>query len=104
MMYTYLPFFLLTLLHPSHSFLTELRTFMPLVCGGVCSLRPLKRDVSSLMGERRVGRKSALQAHVGVWMWRVRRAGRREVKTVRRRGRRSDCGSILAVYVVKLHD
>lgn len=30
--YTYFPFFLLTLLHPSHSFLTELRTFMPRVC------------------------------------------------------------------------
>lgn len=30
--YTYRPFFLLTLLHPSHSFLTELRTFMPRVC------------------------------------------------------------------------
>jgi hypothetical protein len=29
MMYTYLPPFLLTLLQPSHSFLTELRTFIP---------------------------------------------------------------------------
>lgn len=31
-MYTYLPPFLLTLLQPSHSFLTELRTFMPRIC------------------------------------------------------------------------
>lgn len=32
MMYTYLPPFLLTLLQPSHSFLTELRTFIPRTC------------------------------------------------------------------------
>jgi hypothetical protein len=31
-MYTYLPPFLLTLLQPSHSFLTELRTFIPRTC------------------------------------------------------------------------
>ena len=31
-MYTYLPPFLLTLLQPSHSFLTELRTFIPRIC------------------------------------------------------------------------
>jgi len=31
MIYTYFPPFRLTLLHPSHSFLTELRTFMPRV-------------------------------------------------------------------------
>lgn len=31
-MYTYFPPFLLTLLQPSHSFLTLLRTFMPLTC------------------------------------------------------------------------
>jgi hypothetical protein len=96
MIYTYRPFFLLTLLHPSHSFFTELRTFMPRICGAVCSRRPLKRDVRSLRGE---GRESALQAQVGVWMcvWieRVRRAGR--AKSIRRRGRRSERGSILAV-------
>jgi hypothetical protein len=94
--YTYRPFFLLTLLHPSHSFFTELRTFMPRVCGAVCSRRPLKRNVRSLRGE---GRESALQAQVGVWMcvWieRVRRAGR--AKSMRRRGRRSERGSIVAV-------
>ena len=32
MIYTYLPPFLRTLLHPSHNFLTELRTFMPRTC------------------------------------------------------------------------
>lgn len=31
-MYTYFPPFLLTLLHPLHSFFTELRTFIPLIC------------------------------------------------------------------------
>ena len=42
-MYTYFPPFLLTLLHPLHNFLTELRTFMPRICcsairllAGVC--------------------------------------------------------------------
>lgn len=38
MMYTYLPPFLRTLLHPSHSFLTELRTFIPRTC---CLVRTL---------------------------------------------------------------
>ena len=31
-MYTYFPPFRFTLLHPSHSFLTELRTFIPRIC------------------------------------------------------------------------
>jgi hypothetical protein len=70
MIYTYLPFFLLTLLHPSHSFLTELRTFMPRICGAVCRRRLLKREARSATGcwrsWCRLGRKSVLQAHVGV--------------------------------------
>jgi hypothetical protein len=98
--YTYRPFFLLTLLHPSHIFLTELRTFMPRVCGAVCRRRPLKRAVRSASGccvraARRLGRKSVLQAHVGVWMWRARGARREVGKRVRRSGRRRDRGSIL---------
>ena len=36
-MYTYWPPFLLTLLQPSHSFLTELRTFIPRTCCLVAS-------------------------------------------------------------------
>ena len=105
MIYTYRPFFLLTLLHPSHSFLTELRTFMPRVCGAVCTRRPLKRDVRSEMPglgcrRRSEGRTSVLQAQVGVWMCvcmeRVRRATwRARAKMVRRSGRRRERGSIL---------
>jgi hypothetical protein len=98
--YTYRPFFLLTLLHPSHIFLTELRTFMPRVCGAVCRRRPLKRAVRSASGccvraARRLGRKSVLQAHVGVWMWRARGARREIGRRVRRSGRRRERGSIL---------
>jgi hypothetical protein len=99
--YTYRPFFLRTLLHPSHIFLTELRTFIPRTCGAVCRRIPLKRAVKSASGcgvrvARRFGRKSVLQAHVGVWMWRARGAARRRVgKRVRRSGRRSERGSIL---------
>jgi hypothetical protein len=100
MIYTYRPFFLLTLLHPSHIFLTELRTFMPRVCGAVCRRRPLKRAVRSASGccvraARRLGRKSVLQAHVGVWMWRARGARREVGRRVRRSGRRRERGSIL---------
>jgi hypothetical protein len=97
--YTYLPFFRLTLLHPSHSFLTELRTFMPRFCGAVCSRSPLKRVVRSASV---LGRESALQAQVGVWMcvWmkRERRAGR--AKRVRRRGRRRERASMVVGWCV----
>jgi hypothetical protein len=68
--YTYLPFFLLTLLHPSHSFFTELRTFMPLACALFCNSKPLKRAVRSSSGcardGRRLGRNKVLHAQVGV--------------------------------------
>jgi hypothetical protein len=100
MMYTYRPFFLLTLLHPSHSFLTELLTFMPRDCCAVCNRRPLKRAVRSSSGcaraWRRLGRSRALQAHVAVWMWRCRRKVREDENSMRRRGNRRDRGSILA--------
>jgi hypothetical protein len=85
--YTYFPFFLLTLLHPSHSFLTELRTFIPLVCSTFCGIRRFdKRDVRAevvvgfvveIIGRRR--------AHVWMLRWRGvvkkrRRSGRRRVR------------------------
>jgi hypothetical protein len=108
--YTYLPFFRLTLLHPSHSFLTELRTFMPRVCcAGVCRRSPLKRAARSVSGccacvcarsWCRLGRKSVLHAHVGVWMWRARWARRVVGKRVRRSGKRSERGSILGGVLV----
>lgn len=100
MIYTYRPFFLLTLLHPSHSFLTELLTFMPRDCCAFCNRRPLKHAVRSSSGcaraWRRLGRSRVLQAHVGVWMWRCRRKVREGEKNIRRRGSRRDRGSILA--------
>jgi len=100
MIYTYRPFFLLTLLHPSHSFLTELLTFMPRECCAACNRRPLKRAVRSssgcARGWRRLGRRRVLQAHVGVWMWRCRKKVREDEKSVRPRGKRRDRGSILA--------
>jgi hypothetical protein len=101
-MYTYRPPFLLTLLHPSHNFLTELRTFMPRACCASCSRSPLKRDVRSWRGcgcwraARRVGRRRVLHPQVGVWMWRARRARREEGNTVRRSGNRRERESILA--------
>jgi hypothetical protein len=49
---------------------------------------------------RRGRRKKVLQAHVGVWMWRARRAKREVGKRVRRRGRRRARGSIVAVWFV----
>ena len=97
-MYTYFPFFRLTLLHPSHSFLTELRTFMPRTCVRVCDciLRPAKREmrVEALEGES-VGRHKS----VHVWIAFVEileRSG--AVKRVRRRGRSSVRGSMVAVW------
>lgn len=99
--YTYLPFFLRTLLHPSHSFLTELRTFMPRVCcctndctadcDCACTRNPLKREIRLCVGDwqdERAGR----EPHV----W-IERAGVRMAKTVRRSGRRRARGSIVRV-------
>jgi hypothetical protein len=124
--YTYRPFFLRTLLHPSHSFftwakvsdrshfvprslLTELLTFMP----RVCSASPLKRDVRSWMPalgcwRRSEGRRSVLlQPHVGVcmcvWIERVRKAVvRGRAKSVRRSGRRRERGSMVTVWEVRI--
>jgi hypothetical protein len=99
--YTYLPPFLRTLLHPSHSFFTELRTFMPRVCCAPCMRSPERRDVSALRTDGRARRSSGLQAHVEVWMWvwreRARWLVRGKRKRVRRMGRRRDRGSISAV-------
>lgn len=98
--YTYRPFFLRTLLHPSHSFLTELRTFMPRVCcctnapvtdcAEICNpiLRPLngatKLDVC--VCDRSDGRTEH------VWIERTGRA-----KRVRLKGMSIERASILAI-------
>lgn len=99
MIYTYRPFFLLTLLHPSQSFLTELRTFMPRTCCAsgpdtigavICvpSRSPAKRVRRLLVWDcESVGR---------AFVWRER-TGVRTAKRVRRTGRRSARGSILVV-------
>lgn len=104
--YTYRPFFLRTLLHPSHSFLTELRTFMPRACilaAPPPTLSPANREVRSWTPDcgarRRLGRRSVLHAQVGVWMcevWMRERRVVRGAKRVRRSGRRTARGSILA--------
>jgi hypothetical protein len=105
--YTYRPFFLRTLLHPSHSFLTELRTFMPRDCilaAPLPTLSPANRELRSWTPDcgarRRLGRRSVLQAQVGVWMcevWMRERRVVRGAKRVRRSGRRTARGSILAI-------
>jgi hypothetical protein len=97
MIYTYLPFFLRTLLHPSHSFLTDDRTFMPRVC--CCIRRPVNRAVRLVI----VGEAALLLCRhgraAGVWIARVmvgRRAG--VERKVRRSGRREVRASIVAVW------
>ncbi|KAF9735267.1 hypothetical protein PMIN01_06672 [Paraphaeosphaeria minitans] len=92
-MYTYLPFFLRTLLHPSHSFFTDDRTFMPRVC--CCIRSPANRDDRLAIGEDVLWRHGRA---AGVWRARERvdrRAGVVERK-VRRSGRRSVRASIVA--------
>jgi hypothetical protein len=73
MMYTYLPPFLLTLLQPSHSFFTELRTFIPRICCLLASLTKglagftlsfWKADVSDCVCEPHV-REEHDRANVG---------------------------------------
>ncbi|KAK7188756.1 hypothetical protein PSPO01_05389 [Paraphaeosphaeria sporulosa] len=96
MMYTYFPFFLRTLLHPSHSFFTDDRTFMPRVC--CCIRSPANRDDKLAMAgdDWRHGRAA------GVWSAREmvgRRAGVAAERKVRRSGRRSVCASIVAARV-----
>lgn len=73
--YTYFPPFRLTLLHPSHSFFTELRTFMPRIC-----CRATARIVPPLFSSCRF-RMAAVRESVGllrvtvvvliarVWVW-----------------------------------
>lgn len=52
MIYTYFPPFRLTLLHPLHSFFTELRTFMPRTCSAV-RLRDDAGDLDAVLPIRR---------------------------------------------------
>lgn len=97
--YTYFPFFLRTLLHPSHSFLTELRTFIPLVCCCcVCSRKPLNRELSSakVFGFRRIEGRCC--ERVEVWIERAAAEGSagRVDRRVCRSGRRRVRGSIAA--------
>lgn len=84
MMYTYFPPFLLTLLHPLHSFLTELRTFMPLTCSpALLRARPCALD-DGLLNLRRwkeVAREDGVEAVVTVLR---EAAGARSAVTVRR--------------------
>lgn len=97
MIYTYLPFFLLTLLHPSHSFLTELRTFMPLVCctspdaGAGAPIRSPAIRVSRLGVGAWLHASVGRAAEINVWSERMGRA-----KSVRRLGRRRARASISA--------
>jgi hypothetical protein len=102
MIYTYLPFFLRTLLHPSHIFLTELRTFMPRVCVCDCTLNAANRvDRSKL--EVGVSRSAVRRGEEVLCIERahavVRRSGA-EVKRVRRSGRMRVWASMVAVLMV----
>lgn len=103
MIYTYFPFFLRTLLHPSHSFFTLDRTFIPRVCCVCPPIRTaLNRPASAVMLVVGPAVRGAEAAIVGrsaeLQVWRVRLgAAMAEERRVRRSGRRNVRASILTV-------
>lgn len=105
-MYTYFPPFRLTLLHPSQSFFTDVRTFIPRVCVVHIELATAVErcdDVETDVRERRasddvsarVGRDGPVVVSCRVQVVGVRRHG--ELRSVRRAGRMTVRASIVAI-------
>jgi hypothetical protein len=90
--YTYLPFFLLTLLQPSHNFFTDDLTFIPLVCVVGWTLKFAKSAVK--LCDWSAGRANEVRLQVCIERA-VEVVRSVEARSVLRRGRRRVHGSIV---------